>query len=415
MKLSAFGRVAYLIIPHLPVAVERRERPRLAAGPLVIANAPHGGTTAQVMDCSDEALDEGVRPGMRLGQAERLCPEALFLPPRLDLYRAAAATLFEVLTGHLPAVEQAQPGAAYLGLAGLESDDVEALALCQQQSEAVTRELRLASTAGVAANKFTAEVASLSIGLNRALVLAAGTERSFLSDFSVALLPIGEETRRRLHLFGLRQLGQFARLPAASVLAQFGWEGQRAHRLARGQDDRPLIPGRSERNEVADREFEPPLDNLETLVAVAGQLVAELCDRLAPDFLQANQLDLHVTCADGSLITAQRILAEPTADAGRLGRLADILLRPLHYPDRISDLAIILSGLSAPSLHQLSLWHTPQQVEAEAYLRRLAVRYGESCFRRGMLVDPEHRLAARRFRMTNTEGRRMNAECRTQN
>lgn len=397
MRLPLAGRVAYLVIPHLPVAVERRERPRLARQPVVIAGTYQA--TSQVMDCSPEALREGVRPGMPLARAEHLCPEGVFLPPRPDLYRQVSLDLFELLNAEMPAVEQAQPGGFYMGLAGLEGQDGEALALCHRQSEAIAAELHLVPAAGVAANKFTAEAASLSIGLHRALVLAAGTERSFLSHFPVDLLPVEAEMRRRLHLFGLRQMGQFARLPPAAVLAQFGWQGQRAHHLARGEDDRPLIPGRGGHSETASRQFDPPLDNLETLVAAACQLAQELSERLVPAFLRAGLVHLLVTCANGAPLVAQRILAEPTADAGRLGRLAEALLRPLPYADQVSELALTLGDLSAPSLHQLSLWHSPQAVAAEAHLARLAVRYGPGCFRRGILVDPDHRLAGRRYVM----------------
>jgi DNA polymerase-4 len=397
MRLPLAGRVAYLVIPHLPVAVERRERPRLARQPVVIAGAHQ--TTTEVVDCSREALQEGVRPGMPLARAERLCPEAVFLPPRLDLYRQASSDLFELLSAEMPVVEQAQPGGFYMGLAGLERQDGEALALCHRQSEAITRELRLVPAAGVAANKFTAEAASLSIGPHRALVLAAGTERGFLSHFPVDLLPVEGEMRRRLHLFGLRQMGQFARLPPAAVLAQFGWQGQRAHCLARGEDDRPLVPGRGEHSETAACQFDPPLDNLETLVVTAHRLAQELGDRLVPAFLRAGLVHLLITCTNGTSLAAQRILAEPTADAGRLGRLAEALLRPLPYADRVSELAVTLGDLGAPSLHQLSLWHAPQAVEADAHLARLAVRYGPGCFRRGILVDPDHRLAGRRYVM----------------
>jgi DNA polymerase-4 len=396
------SRIAYLVIPHLPVAVEQRERPRLVKHPVVIAAAQRLADVTQVLDCSVEALAEGVHPGMPLGQAERLCPEAIFLAPRLDLYRATATDLFDLLRSQAPAVEQAQPGGLYLGLAGLEQRDAEALALCCGQSELIHRELRLASTVGVAVNKFTAEVASLCIGLNRVLVLSAGTEREFLSDFAVTLLPVEAEMRQRLELFGLRRLGQFAGLPPAAVLAQFGWEGQRAHRLARGQDDRPLIPGQGERVEAAHRESDPPLDDLEHLIGAAGQLVVALADRLAPGFLRASQLDVQVACANGATLEARRVLAEPTADVGRLARTAEALLRGLSYPDRVGDLTLTLGGLSTPSLHQLNLFLSlaeisPKEEEAEAHLARLAERYGPHCFQRAVLVDPEHRLAARRF------------------
>lgn len=388
-------RVAYLAIPHFSIAVERRERPRLAGQPLVIAGARQA--TTQVLDCSPEALAEGVRPGMPVGQAERLCPEAIFLPPRPQLYRQTTAALFELLSGALPAVEEAQPGGFYLGLAGLEKSDDEALLLCRRQSEAISRELRLPTTAGIAVNKFTAEAAALSIGPQRALALAAGVERSFLSRFPIDLLPVSAEMQRKLHLFGLRRMGQFARLPPAAVLAQFGWEGQRAQRLARGQDDRPITPGRNTRCEVVTQQFDPPLDNVETLAAVAARLTQQASSSLTRAFLRAGQLDLALTCADGALLAAQRILAEPTADADRLSRLAATLLRSLSYPDRVSELTVTLGDLSTPSLHQLSLWRDPRASEAEAYLARLAARYGPHCFRHARLVDPAQRLAARRF------------------
>ena len=397
-RASSAGRVAYLVVPHFPVAMERRERPHLAGQPVVVVNdARLAGAATTVLDCSREALAEGVQPGMALSRAEHLCPEAAFLPPRLDLYRSAAASLFQLLNSQMPAVEQAQPGGLYLDLRGLEGRDAEAMTVCQGQSESIVRELRLAATVGVAINKFSAEAASLSIGLNRILVLTAGTERMFLGGFPVSLLPVGGETQRRLQLFGLRRLGEFARLPPAAVLAQFGWEGQRAHRLARGQDDRLVASGQSERSEAANQQFDPPLDNLETLVTAATRLVTGLADRLDTTFLRAGRLSLEVTCADGAFLTAERLLAEATADAGRLSRLAETLLRSLHYSDRVEALAVTLNDLSAPSMHQLSLWHNPQEQEAEAHLHRLEARYGADCFQRGVLVAPDHRLAARRY------------------
>lgn len=396
---SPAPRIAYLVTPHLPVAVERRERPSLASLPVVIADdALRAG--AGVLDCSLEALDAGVRPGMAISRAEHLCPEAAFLPPRLDLYRTAAAALFELLHSQMPAVEQAQPGGLYVDLHGLEGKDAEALTICHGQCEAIGRALGLPSAAGVAVNKFSAEAAALSIGPSRVLVLAAGTERAFLNGFPVSVLPVSEELQRRLALFGLRRLGQFAGLPPAAALAQFGWEGQRAHRLARGLDDRPLIPGRGERCEQASQQFEPPLDNLETLLAAAGRLMAPLCQRIDAAWLRAGRLALEAQCADGAAWAAERILAEATADAQRLQRLAETLLRALPYSDRVEALAITLSDLSAPSLHQLSLWDSPQEQAAEAHLRRLAARYGPTCFQRALLIAPEHRLAARRFVVT---------------
>lgn len=397
-------RVAHLIVPHFPTAVEQRERPHLVQQPVVVASAYLTGSATTVLDCSHEALLAGVRPGMALSQAEHLCPEATYLSPRLELYRATAAALLGLLNQQMPAVEQVQPGALYLDLERAEQNDGQVMALCHDQSEAIVRELRLEPALGVAVNKFSAEAAALSIGARRILVLTAGTERAFLGGFPVSILPIGEEIQRRLQMFGLARLEQFARLPPAAVLAQFGWEGQRAHRLARGQDDRLVLPGQSERSEQAGQQFDPPLDNLETLVAAAAHLVHGLARRIDAALLRAGRLALEVSCADGARLAAERILPAATADPGRLARLAETLLRPLRYPDRVEALAVTLSDLSAPSIQQLSLWHSVQEQETDAHLEQLAARYGPGCFQRGVLVAPDHPLAGRRYVLAAWEG-----------
>lgn len=394
-------RIAYLVVPHFLAAVEQRERPHLAHRPVIVAGAPLAGAPATVLDCSRAAWMAGIQPGMALGRAEHLCPEAAFLPPRLDLYRSVAASLFALLHGQAPAVEQAHPGGLYLDLNGVEPSDAGIMALCHRQSEAIAQDLRLETATGVAANKFCAEAAALSIGLNRVLVLAAGTERAFLGDFPVSILPLGEELQRRVQLFGLARLEQFARLPPAAVLAQFGWEGQRAHRLARGLDDRLVIPGQGERSEQAARQFDPPLDNLETLIAASGQAVRRLARRIDAVLLRAGRLAVEISCADGARLAAERILPEPTADPGRLARLAETLLRSLRYPDRVEALAVTLSDLSAPSIRQLSLWQSQQEQDAAACLEQLEARYGPGCFQRSVLVAPDHPLAGRRYAITS--------------
>ena len=96
---------------------------------------------------------------------------------------------------------------------------------------------------GVAANKFSAYIAARAINPGRVIVVIPGTEADFLAPFTINYLPLDEELARRFKLFGLKTMGQFVALPAATVLRQFGFQGRWLQQLAGGKDDRPLVPG----------------------------------------------------------------------------------------------------------------------------------------------------------------------------
>ena len=106
-----------MLIPHFPVAVERRRDPALNGRPLVIGETPD--QRKAVLDCSPEAEAQGVRAGMPLRQALAVCREAVFLPPHPSCYSDVFDSVLGVLEGFSPEVEQASLGRAYLNAGGL--------------------------------------------------------------------------------------------------------------------------------------------------------------------------------------------------------------------------------------------------------------------------------------------------------
>jgi nucleotidyltransferase/DNA polymerase involved in DNA repair len=111
-------RVAYLLVPHLAIQVERRYDPSLVGTPVVVGGRPWD--EGAVLDCCPQAAAVGVHLGMRLSQAERLCPAARFVPAQEELYRAAHDALVSAANRFTPTVETAGLGFVYVEVSGLE-------------------------------------------------------------------------------------------------------------------------------------------------------------------------------------------------------------------------------------------------------------------------------------------------------
>ena len=150
-------RIACVVVPHLAVRIERRDRPELRQLPVVIGGAP--GERRAVFDCSEEALARGVQPGMALRQALALCRDAAFLEPRPAVYAETFAAMLEALGRFSPLIEAAELGRVFLDLAGTERLWPDEAALGAAMVAAVWERSVLKAFAGIAGGKFAAAAA----------------------------------------------------------------------------------------------------------------------------------------------------------------------------------------------------------------------------------------------------------------
>jgi len=276
------------LVPELPLAalVLREGDPTLALRPLVVGGVP--SERKPVRAASPEARAFGICTGMPLRQAEQLCPQALFLPSdpvaEANLSRHLLAGLYALA----PRVELAETGEAYVETDGL--GDAEQFAT--RVAAYLARRLLSRPALGLAMGKFVARTAAglaatavtSSSGAIPLRMVPRGTERFFLAPLGVGEhLPVDGALIERLRLFGLRTLGDLAHLPLAAVEAQFGTEGLRALRLARGEDTSPLVPWAPPQRMEESSRLDPPVDNLTPLLFVARGLVDRLGNRLVED------------------------------------------------------------------------------------------------------------------------------------
>jgi DNA polymerase-4 len=223
-------------------SVEQRDDPQLRGRPVVVA---WKGKRSVVCAASYEARRFGVRSAMPAVHAERLCPEAIFVPPDFSRYRAVSQAVREIFKRHTDLVEPLSLDEAYLDVtenkAGLPTATRVAKAIRQQ----IRDELHLTASAGVAPNKFLAKIASDWRKPAGLFVIQPDEVNAFLSSLGVGRIPgVGKVTENRLKEIGALTVGDLRTLELAILSAQFGRYGTRLYELARGIDHNPVIPDR---------------------------------------------------------------------------------------------------------------------------------------------------------------------------
>ena len=396
-------KIAYVFVPHFPLAVEEREDASLRGQAVVVGGLPH--ERGNVYEVSPEALGQGVEVGMSLRQAEELCPEAIFLPMRVERYTSAFEEMLVALEPFSPLIEPHGLGGAYLEVSGLQRLYGPEKRLGRSIAEAVKEATRLPARVGIAKGKFTARIAALEGESRHVQIIGPGKERRFLRELPVTLLPIGEETQGRLHLLGIRTMGQFASLPVSAVLAQFGLEGRRAHRLAQGRDRSKVIRRSGLGDQKLEYHFEDPVEGMQILQMMAKQLSMELLARLHSRGQVCGKVSVALQYDTGEEQGEHIDLSEPSADEHKIGLAVGRLVSSFHYAGRVSALKVSLGQLAQGKGHQLSLFptRTLRQRRIDDAVANIVGKYGARCFVQARLLDLRAALPERRFALLRPE------------
>ena len=418
-------RLLHLYWPHLLIRLARtRSSVPFAAEPIVLGGMPW--TNGLVLDASRSALELGVRPGMPLGAAHRLAPEARFLDPNPEADGAALEAALDRLAGFSPGVAaEADPIMPGFGRAEVHLDGLERLwgpepLIAGRIGEALAEILPGPLLAGIGGTRFAAAVAASLAGKGgqesgaatgesggvRLRVVEAGADVDFLAPLPAAALSRDPEVRARLDRFGLRRIGQVAELPLSAVVARFGPQGERIHARARGLETEPFRPRHAPERMALALPVEPPVAEIEALRFVLHRLAATFGDQLVARGAAAGRarltLELDGTFAAGevplSLVIDQR-LPEPTSEGLSVERLLLARIEASPPPAPVSRIELELGDVAPAAGCQLTLF-TPQTGRTGRLgwqLARLGLRFGEHRIGWMEIGDPEAPLAETRW------------------
>jgi DNA polymerase-4 len=388
-------------------SVEQRDRPELRGRPVIVGGTGRRGV---VSAASYEARRFGVRSAMPSFEARRLCPDGVFLGGDMARYAAVSRQVFAIFERFSPSVEGISLDEAFLDLAGTERLHGAPRAVGERLRAAVRAELGLAVSVGIAPTKMVAKIASDEAKPDGLLEVAAEAVRAFLDPLPVGRVwgvgPVAEERLRRA---GLVTIGDLARADAETCLRLLGPLGERAARLARGEDARAVEPDRAAVSYSEENTFESDVADRARIAAVILDHAEAVARRLRRDGLRARTVVLKVKLGARrrpgprgyAILTRRATLADASDDGAELGRAARQLL------ERLPREAIRLVGVGATNLlgagAQLGLFEVSGERRRSARLNRaldeIAARFGSrAVVRAGQEAAPRAGLSLQRKR-----------------
>jgi DNA polymerase-4 len=243
-------------------SVEQRDNPQLRDKPVVVA---WRGSRSVVCAASYEARTFGVRSAMPAVRAQRLCPEAIFVPPDFTRYRAASHKVREIFKRHTDLIEPLSLDEAYLDVSQNKTGLATATLVARTIREQIRQELNLTASAGVAPNKFLAKLASDWRKPDGLFVIQPDDVDRFLLPLPVGRLPgVGKVTGEKLEKLEIKTMGDLRGLDRSSLEQQFGRFGLRLYELARGVDLSEVVPDRPTKSISAEDTFEQDVPIAET-------------------------------------------------------------------------------------------------------------------------------------------------------
>jgi DNA polymerase IV len=368
-------------------SVEQRDAPELQGRPVIVG----GGV---VLAASYEAKACGVRTAMGGRQALRLCPDAVVVPARMTAYSEASKAVFELFAETAPVVEGISIDEAFLDVRGLERIRGTPSEIAAWLRREVRDKIGLPITVGVARTKFLAKVASAVAKPDGLLVVPLGGELDFLHPLAVERLwGVGRVTAEKLHMRGIRTVGQIAELEEATLVSILGRaSGRHLHALACGHDPRPVERRRRRRSigsqRALGRRRRPPGEVAAALIA----LIDRTARRLRAAHRVCRTVVLRLRFDDYTRATRSHTLSEPTAHTPTLLATANGLLRasqPLIERRGLTLIGVTLANLADEGAVQLML-PLDRARNLDATLDGIRDRFGSASLTRGVLVgrDP---------------------------
>jgi DNA polymerase-4 len=312
-------KIVHIDMDAFYASVEQRDNPELHGKSVIVA---WKGNRSVVCAASYEARKFGVRSAMPAVRAERLCPDAIFVPPDFTRYRAVSRLTREIFTRHTDLVEPLSLDEAYLDVTENKTGLPTATRVASIIREQIRQELNLTASAGVAPNKFLAKLASDWRKPNGLFVIQPEEVDSFLLPLPVGRLPgVGKVTGERLEKLGVRTVRELRDLDLAALETSFGRYGQRLYELSRGIDNSQVVPNRPTKSISAEDTFER-----DVLLSETESMIRHLAEKVWSESRKESRIPhtvvLKLKTRNFNILTRSYTPSSPPASCEELATIA---------------------------------------------------------------------------------------------
>jgi DNA polymerase-4 len=342
-------------------SVEQRDNPSLRGKPVIVGGDPQG--RGVVATASYEARAFGVHSAQPCRLALQLCPDAIFLRPRFEVYSSISQHIQAIYRQHTPLVEPLALDEAYLDITSLVGEESEAAAqVAREIKHAIVEQTELHASIGVSFNKMLAKLASAHQKPDGLTVITPEAAPAFLETLHVGkIFGVGDVTAARLKDLGITTGRELKHLSLERLQELFGKRGTVLYHFVRGEDDRPVEPEQERKSVGKETTFERDITERGEMLLVLEQLAEQVASRLAELEIAGKTITLKLRWQDFQLVTRSISTASPIQDAPAMMRSLRPLLDQLLVENRpVRLLGVTLSHLvSSHGLNKLEHVETP--------------------------------------------------------
>jgi DNA polymerase-4 len=349
----AMRRIIHVDMDAFYAQIEQRDFPEKYAGkPIAVSGKPPRGV---VKTASYEARPYGIHSAQPAAEAERKCPDLIFVPPRMGVYKEESKAIREVLFRYTDLVEPLSLDEAYLDVTDPKQGPPSGTVIARRIRAEIYEETGLTASAGVGPSKFVAKVASDQDKPDGLTVVPPEEQMGFIAGLDIEEFHgIGPATAEKMRTLGIQAGADLQEAPERALRHHFGKRGGHFKRLAMGRDRRAVTPNRERKSVGSEKTFREnltePEEMMRRLERIAGQVEGRLASA-GPEGgpTKGRTVTLKLKNSDHEVSTRQTTLGRAVAEKDQLLQVAERLLhRPRPPTDPVRLLGISVSSLTGP-------------------------------------------------------------------
>jgi DNA polymerase IV (DinB-like DNA polymerase) len=328
--------ILHIDMDHFYTAVEEREQPEYKGKPVIVGANPKQGKGRGVVSTSNyEARKAGVRSGMPISRAWKLCSEAIYLPPNFPLYIEVSNEIMGIARKYADKFEPWGIDEAFLDVTMKVKDYAEAENLAQKIKQEILAKEQLTCSIGIGPNKLTAKIASDYQKPDGLTIVKEATVEQFLAPLPVRkLLWVGRKTEAKLKALGINTIGDLARHDPTVLTETFGVMGTQMHLMARGIDRSEVEPRTEVKSISHEITFEEDTADTDTVLKALDALSEEVCKEALNQSLFFKTVTVKVRYENFETHTRSKTLPFMTNRTQDLKKTARELLQAYLRHDR---------------------------------------------------------------------------------
>ncbi len=357
--------IAHVDMDAFFASIEQRDNPALKGLPVIIGADPAAGRGV-VSTASYEARKFGVGSAMPISRAHRLCPQGVFIRPRISHYSEVSRAVF-ALFQDADVFEGASIDEAYLDVSSRFDRPADAREWAMALKRRVNHEHGITCSIGVGPNRLVAKIATDMQKPDGLTIVDPDDAEAFLAPLPVRKIPgIGPKGDARLEVHGIRTCRDLAQADPAFLEQEFGVWGPRLALAARGIDTTPVEGDWERKSSGAETTFGQDTSDPDEIARVLERCAEEAWEVLRDDRLVARTVTVKIRYADFTTFTRAKTLITATADKGVITDAARGILAEVALEQPLRLLGVRLTGLSSAFWTQETMRRWPAEVLGEA-------------------------------------------------